>query len=216
MGRRRLDAYLSERSSLIRATSRAPLALAFLSPGREQDRLTQDAVFNDPLCADSWSMRSEVLWRLGQSHAAREAVDRALRINPANGSAQITRDEQLMNEGQWTRVIRPLENVEFEFAKSRFLRGMLGNQCRARLLAEQDAEDACNRWFATSGSEASWCMRCSDGPEQNQMRRYALGPDSRNVILGIRLSPTARNSPTQRTTRNCISLSWTRSCSPLW
>ena len=123
----------------------ALLALAFLSPASEQDRLTQDAVANDPLCADSWAMRGRVLARLGQTRAAREAIERALRINPVNGTAQIERDELLMNEGQWTQVIRRVEDVEFEFAKSQLIKAKLRIQCIARLLAEQDAEEACNR-----------------------------------------------------------------------
>jgi tetratricopeptide (TPR) repeat protein len=133
----------------------ALLALSSVSEDGESDWLTQKAVATDPLCADAWADRSQILWRLGQIDAAREAVTRALRINPANVRARAELNRQLMNEGRWDRVIRPLEEVEFEYGKSGWLNWMLGAQCRARLLAGQDSAQACGRSFAVSGSRAS-------------------------------------------------------------
>lgn len=58
-----------------------------------------------------------------------------------------------MNDERWDLVIRPLDEVEFEFAKSPILASMLSAQCRARLLAEQDAAQACDKWYAVSGTK---------------------------------------------------------------
>ena len=106
------------------------------------------------MCADSWVARAEILSRQGQSKAAREALDRSLHINPANVSALYERDRQLMSEGHWDAVIRPLDEIEFEFAAP-YLASMLGTQCRARLLAEQNADRACDKWYAASGKQIS-------------------------------------------------------------
>lgn len=137
----------------------ALVALSGLVRGPEQDRLTLQAVTTDPLCADAWAMRSEILFRIGHRQAALDAVDRALKINPANAFAVYQRQHLLMNEGAWSEVIRPLDEIEFEFAKAPgALRSALQTQCVARLFDEQDAEEACNRFFAESGSEGALAL----------------------------------------------------------
>ena len=61
----------------------ALLALSFLGDDAESERLTQRAVTSDPLCADSWTARGQVLWQQGQFQAARDAVNRALSMDPS-------------------------------------------------------------------------------------------------------------------------------------
>ena len=132
----------------------AMLALADFADRPEWERLSRRAVTADPMCAAAWTSRGQALFQLGQAEAALEAVDRALSINPSDLGARYTREALWLNDGMWERVIRPLGDVEFEFSKAG-LGQMLGNQCRARFFAGQDATLACNRWFAVEGSERS-------------------------------------------------------------
>jgi len=135
----------------------ALLALAAGSELSGQDRLTQRAVSTDPLCGDSWTFRAQVLRRLGQKQAAHEAIERASKIDPFKPFVRTEREIQLINDGKWAQVIRPLDEIEFEFAKAEFAhREMLLNQCLARVLADHDARLACQRLFASAGSE--WSM----------------------------------------------------------
>lgn len=135
----------------------AMLALAGASDLSEQDRMTQGAVSTDPLCGDSWSFRAEVLRRLGHKRAAQEAIERASKIDPFKPFVRSERELQLISDGKWAQVIRPLDEIEFEFAKSEsWRRTMLRRQCLARLLAEEDARPACERLFASDTSE--WSM----------------------------------------------------------
>jgi class 3 adenylate cyclase len=133
-----------------------PALLAMVDPADrpEWERLSRRAVTADPMCAAAWTSRGQALFELGQTEAAREAVGRALSINPSNPYARYERELLWLNDGMWERVIRPLEDVEFEFSKAG-LGHMLQNQCRARFFAGQDATLACNRWFAVEGSERS-------------------------------------------------------------
>jgi tetratricopeptide (TPR) repeat protein len=136
------------------ANAAALLALLPFADLLEQERLSQKAVSADPQCAAAWSVRAKVLWLRGQTDAAREAVARSLNNDPSNPFARYFQEFLWLNEGRWERVIRSLDDVEFEFPSSGYWLGpMLAHQCHARVLARQDPMTACNRWFAVEGSE---------------------------------------------------------------
>jgi TolB-like protein len=123
---------------------------------REVDRLTLAAVTADPECAASWTMRADVLGRMGQLDAALASADKAVRINPANAWAMSKRLDLLIAAGQVSDAILPLDEVTLVYEKLN-LADFMRSQCLARIYAAdlEDAPRACESWYAMDGSVAA-------------------------------------------------------------
>ncbi len=122
----------------------------------ELDNFAREAVTTDPLCANSWTMRADVLAMQGKKQEASMAMERALSINPSNLGSMLFQRRMLVWWGRADQALLPLEDATFYWGKNTTgLASEMAWQCTARvyLLRLDDAQSFCERWYTITPNE---------------------------------------------------------------